>query len=397
MPLYSYRAINSDGIEITGTTEAISEFDVNEILDSRNLIPIDIEVQEKVSFSFSRRLPPNNSDRCLILRQMAMMLRAGITLPSIIPKIRENNTKQYIRDALSEITGDLQSGSTLSSAMRKQPKLFSPIVCGVVESSETSGSLDEAFEKMARAIEYWAKVKNKVIESLIYPVIVLLVAIGVSYVMFFSFIPKLERFLAGSGKPLPSFTQLIFGFAEWLRESSLLIILVIFIFSIGLFFAYRNQKGRRFIELFAINLPIFGNALKYSELSVLSSSLGNLVNSGSSLISSLDLVEGSLKTSIYRQWVQVTRNKLLTGESLGDTLDPGLIPLPAIAVIKAGETSGSLGMAFDELDEYFSNRLQALVGLIVSLVEPALLIFVGAIVGSVYFAMFMAIVSLNSA
>ena len=397
MAKFSYIAIDADGVEEKGTIEAISDFDVNEILNSRNLMTVEIEPFKDSKFSLGRNLPVNTSDRCLLLRQMAMMLRAGITLPAILPKIKESSHKTKIKAALEQIADEIQSGSTLSSAMRNQPQIFSPITCGVVESSETSGSLDEAFEKMAKVIEFWHKVRSKVIESLIYPVVILLVALGVSYLMFFNFIPKLETFLSASGKPLPEFTQFIFGISKFLKANFLTLLLIIISIFVAFYLSFRNPNGRRRIERLFFKVPVFGNLIRYSELSFFSSSMSSLIESGSSLISSLELVSGTSKSLLYRDWIQNVRESLLTGESLGDSLDERLIPLPAIAVIKAGETSGTLGKAFEELEEYLSSRLQALVGIMVSLVEPALLIFVGAIVGSVYFAMFMAIISLNSA
>jgi type II secretory pathway component PulF len=397
MPNYQYTAVSSLGEEDKGVMEAFSEQDVAVNLRQRALAVVSVdEVVESSEGMFSWLLI-TAADRIMLLRQLAMMTRAGITISSALTEISATVYKTKIKNALDGVRADLQSGESLTVSMGKHSKVFPPLVCGVVEAAEQTGELAPAFERLGDMLGFRSEIRKKLISSFIYPGIVLVFSVLVTYALFFKFIPKLAKFLQNLGKPLPPFTQKVFNVAASLQENALLILICATLLGVGFLISYRIPRSRRVLESILLRIPIFGKIMTYAEISMFSSTLRAMMDSGNSLISSLPLLGKSMITLRYQDWILECKDKLMQGKSLQQCMDKKLIPGSARSVIKTGEMSGSLPEAFGELEGYYSNILQHKINLLVALINPALIICVGSIVAVVYIAIILAIVSVNGA
>lgn len=395
MSSYDYIAVNSTGIETKGTIEAFSIDAVSTQLREKQLVPISITEEEGLSNGLFSWWIVTTNDRTMILRQLAMMLRSGITVSSAIPELEESAYKSKIKIAFKEIQSDLHSGSSLSQAMLLHPVVFSSTLCGIVQAAEQTGELAPTFDRLANMLEYRQAIKKKLIMSFIYPGIVFLATIVVTYALFFSFIPKLSKFLLNLGKPLPPFTRKVFDFATALRENILWILLAAAIILLILIVTYKIANGRRFLESTFCRLPVFGKILIFSEVSMITSTLKTMMESGSSLITSLPLLTKSTSTLIFRDWTINAREKLMQGFPFQECMDKNLIPKTAQSVIKTGEKSGTLPEAFGELEKHYSSLLEDKINVLVALINPILIIIIGTIVAIVYIAIILAIVSVN--
>ena len=401
MPAFQYIAMKANGQRSTGTMEAESANDVAGKLKAEDLYPVEIRTIAKADTGFHpvkalvARMPVNNTDRIMLLRELAMMTRAGITLPNAVNRLGRAAEKNAIRDCMFGLQEAIQEGESLSEAMMKFPKVFPEDACHIIASAEQTGELASAFARIAHNISFWTSIKKKVIESVTYPVIILVVAIGVVGFMLVSFIPKLQRFLTGSGKKLPWFTEKVFGTADLIRGNFGLISLVALAIVVVLVLAWKRKKGRLAIEKTLLNVPIFGKIMTLMEMARFCGILGGMISSGATITNSLPILRQTMTFHTYKYWIDHLHESLLSGDSLTTGVQHPLIPVTAQSVIGSGEESGTLPIALSELEQFFSESLQRMLALIVSLVEPTLILVIGLFVGSIYLAMFLALLSIN--
>jgi len=401
MAAFQYIAMKANGQRSSGTMEAATANEVATKLKADDLFPVEIRSIAKIDGAFrpikavSERLPINNTDRIMLLRELAMMTRAGITLPNALNRLGNAAEKLAIRDCMHGIQESIQEGASLSDSMKLYPKVFPVEASYIISSAEQTGELAGAFTRIAQNITFWTTIKKKVLEAVTYPVIIILVAICVVGFMLFSFIPKLKRFLKGSGKALPWFTEVVFGTADLIRENILIILGSFFIIVLLLIFSWKRPKGRRSLEKILLSVPIFGKIMVLMEMSRFCGILGGMVSSGATITNSLPILKQTMTFATYKDWIDHLHSSLMAGDSLSSGVQHKLVPITAQSVIGSGEESGTLPIALKELEEFFSETLQRMLALIVSLVEPTLILVVGGFVGSIYLAMFLALLSIN--
>ena len=403
MPAFQYIAMRANGQRSTGTMEASSPNEVATRLKSEELFPIEIRSLLAADQGFRpleeiiSRMPITNTDRIMLLRELAMMTRAGITLPNAVQRLGEAAVKRKIKDCMFGIQEHIQDGMPLSESMLLYPSVFSTEASHIISSAEQTGELSVAFTRIADGIAFWTQIKKKVIESVTYPVIIIIVAIAVAAFMLLSFIPKLQRFLQGAGRELPAFTQFVFDTADFVRGNLYTILGIIAAIIICLIVAWKRPGGRRFLEGVILKVPIFGKIMTFMEMARFCGILGGMVSSGATLTNSLPVLRDTLVFHRYKDFIDELREQLMDGDSLASGMRNSLVPVTAQSVISSGEESGSLPQALKELEDFFSETLQRMLALIMSLVEPILILSVGGFVGSIYLAMFLALLSINGA
>lgn len=332
-----------------------------------------------------------NSDRIFMLRHLAVMTRAGIPLTRALNLLVQQVEKLRMREAVASVSQDVQAGESLSAAIEKQPKIAPDYASKIIASAEESGELAPGLERIADRIEFWAEIKKRIISSMIYPAIVLVVAIVVDAVLMLYFVPSFERLIGQSGKPVPAITQKLFNISNFLQDNGLIILLVILLSIAGLIFTFTQEKGRRFLELVFLNVPILGKVAIAAVMAQFAGMMSVMLNSGLSLVRSIGLVTESTKFRLYHDIFANAAERIVAGEPLYQALAEPIIPKTPIGVIAAGEESGSLVHAFTELETFYTKQLGDLVGLISALLGPMLIILVGGVVAFVYSALFLAI------
>jgi type IV pilus assembly protein PilC len=325
---------------------------------------------------------------------MAMMLRSGLTITTALHLLGDECQRPRLKRTLREISLAVQSGTPLSKALECAPNYFDTLTRSIVASSEETGDLADGAERIATSMEFWLSLRQRVIQALIYPCIVLVLAVLVTAIMVFFFLPKVEKFIASQGRVLPPVTRALFDGSHFIQNQWPWLLAAAAGLIIALWLGLRAQRLRRVLEVVALNVPALGRALEASQMARLAGLLGVLLRSGSNLVRALDLAKTLTQIELYQEMLSRASTALIAGRPLREALRQPIMPRTFIGVVAAGEESGSLLTAFTELEKFYAQRLSALVLTLVGLLEPALLIAVGGVVGIVYLALFSAITSL---
>lgn len=340
-------------------------------------------------------LPPSRFDIEIGFQQMATMLHSGLTLLVALRTVSEQARGARAADIWRNVAERIERGDTFSGAMAAEGGQFPDYVVQLARVGESSGELDAMLTRAAAHLEQTRSLRLMVINALVYPLIVVVLATGVSGFMVLSVIPKIERFLAGSGRTLPPLTQSLLDVSHWLQNYLPEIGL-----GLGLGFAvgglvYRWRPGRLALDAASLRIPVVGSVLRTSGTAVVARGLGILLESGVGLIESLHTVERLVRNQALARQVAAAREGVTRGETLAEGLSGHREFLPMLSrMVAVGEATGALGRTMNDLATFHEGQLVAMVRRLGVAIEPTLILAVGGIVGFVYVSFFVALFSL---
>jgi type IV pilus assembly protein PilC len=341
-----------------------------------------------------RWLPATRLDVEMGLQQIATMLRSGLTLLSSLRTAAEQARRPAMGRVWTSVAERIEGGSTFADALAAHGRLFPSMVVQLVRVGEESGTLDNVMKRAAVHLERSRLVRATLLTSLMYPAFVLLAALGVSGFMVFSLIPKLQKFLAGRGKKLPQMSQMLLDGTTWINSNLTMILLVTLSVLIVAVVLYRLPWGRSRIDRGLLRLPIIGGLLRLAGTATVARGLSILLESGITLLMALQTVRGLLSNRAMQARVETARGAVMEGSVLADPLLEGREFTPMLGRMTAvGESTGTLGAVLDEVADFHEGQLAAAVRRLSALVEPVTIIVVGGIVGFVYIAFFLALLS----
>ena len=400
---FQYIAQGSSGRQFTGVIEAENRAQAAAQLRAQKLLILNLEertdaAMPQVSAGQVRMVPAFipvfTKDLISILRQLRVMLHSGISLHNALRNLERECVKPRLKKILQNVSEQIQRGIPFSVAVSQQKYFLSPSAVGILASAEQSGEMAPALNRIVSMMEFRKKLIGQAVMALIYPSIVFFFAVLVTAYLVFVFVPDLnDKLLSKMGKPLPALTQWLVDFANSFRDQWILISLGLMGLIIGLLLMFRNAGGRRLQERSILYLPLFGRAMKYAMVSQFSGTMAVMQRSGVSMLNAIDAVATITPVLIYQDLFASASAKLLRGVGLRDAIDSPLFPSTVFSVVAAGEASGALSESFEELERFYSDELESLLSVIMSLFSPAILLSVAVVVGVVYVAMFMALIS----
>ena len=400
---FQYIAQGSSGRQFTGVIEAENRAQAAAQLRAQKLLILNLEERAdasmpQVSAGQVRMLPAFvpvfTKDLISILRQLRVMLHSGISLHNALRNLERECVKPRLKRILQDVCDQIQRGIPFSVAVSQQKYFLSPSAVGILASAEQSGEMAPALSRIGSMMEFRKKLIGQAVMALIYPAIVFFFAVLVTAYLVFVFVPDLnDKLLSKMGKPLPALTQWLVDFANLFRDQWILISLGLMGLIVGLLFMFRNSGGRRLQERTLLKVPLFGRAMKYAMVAQFSGTMAVMQRSGVSVLNAIKSVSSITPVLIYQDLFTSASAKLLQGVGLRDAIDSPLFPPTVFSVVAAGEASGALSESFEELEAFYSDELESLLGVIMSLFSPAILLSVAVVVGVVYVAMFMALIS----
>lgn len=384
MALFLYKAIDNKGKHTDGSIEAINSEVAVSLLRGRELYVVNIEEKRnddiKVPFKGSNKV--NSRDLAIMCRQLSTMLNAGINILNAMDVLRQQTTNKFLSSILSEIYGKVEKGNPVSFAMKDYPDVFPDILINMVEAGEVGGSIEKSFEKMAVYFEKEDKLKKKLTNALIYPVVVLVVSIIVLNILMIFVMPTFVGIFNEMEIELPASTRFLLNMSTFLRAKWYIVFSVIFI-AIWIYNVYkRTENGRRNVDKRKLNRPLTGKVALNAITARFSRTLSTLLNSGVPLISSLETTSKVLSNAYLEEKFKEVIDRVRGGEALSVPIEnlnifPTLVPI----MIKTGEESGNLELMLNKVADFYEDEVDNSVTRLTAIFEPIVLILLAIMVG----------------
>ena len=402
MAEFRYRARDNNGVAKAGTVDATNRSAAASMLRSRGLIVIGVDPVDaggsasKPAIDWARWLPVRSVDVEVGLQQLSMMVRGGMPLLSALQTMAEQSQRRSMGLVWEAIIESVQSGESLSQAMENH-RCFPEFVVQLVRVGERTGELAPVLERAVTTMRGRRRSLQDVGAALIYPMLVVAVAVGVTIYMVVYLIPRLQIYLQNLGKDMPPMTQNLINLSVWLRQSYPLILILGSGLLVFVLVAVRSAEGRMWVDRMLLRLPIVGRLLRLCETATFARSLSVMLGSGIALIDGLVTVETLLFNRSTARTVHRTRDRIIRGQSFSEALGTASAFTPMLSkMIAVGQQSGDLQGVLEEVADFHEDQFRLAIRSLNAILTPALTIGVGAIVGYVYIAFFVALLAAGS-
>lgn len=376
----NYKAVTKDGKSVVGVIEANDVKEAATYLREKDLIPIDIVNKE--DNPLLKLLPGVNKvksqDVILFTRQLSSMLTSGLTLVKSLDILKQQIQNRGMLEVTASIISEIEEGKTLSSAISKHPKVFSPIYISLIKAGEGSGLLDKVLLRLADNLEKQAKLRGTIKSALMYPLIVIILMLVVVFIMMIFVIPQLSVLYENLNIPLPLPTQIVVGTSNIVIRFWPLIILVV---GLVIYLAKRWRKttdGRLITDNLMLRLPVFGKLISQSILAEFSRTFGLLVGTGSLVVESLNQTAEVTGNIHFENAVKDIAKRVEKGVTIGDAMSYyTLFPPILVQLVKIGEQTGRIDETLQKASEYFETEVNQTVKTLTTAMEPFIMIVLG--------------------
>ncbi len=408
MRLYQYIALDGRGQEKQGTVEADDKHSAGGKLRQQGLYLLELQDGEASATALSSQsitasqllaaikqlLPVTSSQKVFFFRQIALMLRSGLSLTESL-KIVQRLMSGRMQSVVEQIRHAIQSGDPFSKAITHQAELFPDMVEHMIRSAEASGQLDEVMVRIADHMERKAQLKRQIITTLFYPMITLLLAVAMFIFLVTGVIPKFAKFFENSGKPIPPETQSLMDLAAFMTQWGPYILVAVVMALVMLVYSYRQAQGKRVIDGVVLKIPLVGGIISFGAMAQASWTLAMLLRSGLPLVEALNIVKQLIGNCQIAEAFHHAGEEVLRGRELGRSLQSPHIPELVQQLAAVGEKSGSLEQIMQEAGLFYQQALEAKNKVLGTLIEPAAILIIGGMVAYVYIAFFKAIFAIS--
>ncbi|MFC1819628.1 type II secretion system F family protein [Thermodesulfobacteriota bacterium] len=398
--IYQWVAETKKGRKLKGEIEAASDQIAQSQLRKRNLKVLKLKPKPKDIFASISFMQPKvtNKDIVIFTRQFSTMIDAGLPLVQGLNILADQADNPTFRTILKQLTKDVEGGSTLAEAMKKHPKVFDNLFVNLIAAGEVGGILDTILQRLATFIEKAEELKSKIKGALTYPIVVIAIAVIVIAVILIFVIPVFQDMFASFGQALPVPTQIVVLLSDILKSKIHYIIgaLVAFIFA---FKQYSNTKGgRKTIDSVSLKLPIFGDLLKKTAVARFTRTLGTMMSSGVPILDALEIVAKTAGNVILEEIIYDVRGSIAEGQTIAEPLSENdIFPGMVIQMISVGEATGALDTMLGKIADFYDKEVDTAVEALTSMLEPLLMLFLGASIGGIVVAMYLPIFSMAGA
>lgn len=399
MPTYEYVAKDRVGKALTGTMEATSQRDVAAALREKGAVAITKIAEPKKGLNADIKLPawldlgskPNVRDVAIFSRQFATVINAGLPVVQSLAILQRQAEKEGLKTALKDVREDVETGLQLSDALAKFPRIFNKLYIYLVKAGEVSGNLDGILERIAAYQEKDQALRGKIRSALTYPVVVLVIALAVTWFLLTGIVPQFAGILTQLGGELPIITKILIGISDFLRFQWYLLIGIIGLAVGGFIFYYRTPNGQHVIDRLALRIPIFGTLIQKTSIASFSSTFGLLLKSGVNIIESLEITKGTAGNIIVQDVLSEAKEAVQRGEQISETLVnyPYVFPPLVTSMIAIGEETGAIDNMLEKIANFYEREVDEAVDSLTAALEPALIVFLGVVVGFIVAGMFL--------
>jgi type IV pilus assembly protein PilC len=398
MPVFTYSARPAAGGDIrTGEVELTSKEEVASYLHRQKLIPVAIREKER-SISLTIGTGVSTRDIVIFTRQFATMINSGLPLVQCLEILAEQTDNDRLRKTIQDVLYDVESGNTLADSLGKHPKIFTRLYVNMVAAGEAGGILDTILLRLATFLEKNDALARKIKGAMIYPIVIMLVAVAAVAVLLIFVIPTFQQMFASAGVPLPLPTQIVIAMSAFLQGFWWAVLLG----GVAVFFGvrqyYQTDQGRLLIDGGLLKMPILGDMLRKAAVARFTRTLGTLVSSGVSILEGLEITAKTAGNRVIHDAVMGSRSSIAGGETISGPLrQSGVFPPMVVQMINVGEQTGGLDEMLTKIADFYDEEVDAAVSALLAALEPVMIVVLGVVVGGMIVAMYLPIFDMISA
>jgi type IV pilus assembly protein PilC len=396
MPVYVYRGTNRTGGAVTGEQSASNKAELMNLLRRQQIKVSKLSEKGKEFNLPTFKQGVNAKDLAVFTRQFSVMIDAGLPLVQCLEILAGQQENKTFESVLTTTRASVEGGATLSAAMRTHEKVFDALYVNLVEAGEAGGILDTILQRLASYIEKNVKLKRAVKSALVYPVAVLLVAGGVITLLLWKVVPIFATLFLGLGVALPLPTRIVIALSNFIGSIFGLLILVFFAgVAIGLKLWYSTTNGRFILDGLLLKMPLVGILLRKIAVARFTRTLGTLISSGVPILEGLDITARTSGNAVIEKALGQVRKALEQGKNLADPLkETNVFPSMVTQMIGVGEQTGAMDAMLQKIADFYEEEVDAAVKDLLAALEPAMIVFLGVVVGGLVISMYLPLFSL---
>lgn len=400
MPGFNYTAIDRNGKRVRSSLDASSIETAKSSLRGAGYTILDIK--EQTTLNRDIEIPflgnPKAKDMAVFCRQFVSILRAGVSVASVLSMLGEQTGNKKLRAAIREMQADVEKGEALATSMRRHPKIFPAILVNMVSAGEASGNLEESFRQMELYFERSKRTKSKVTSAMIYPCVLIVVMIVVLIVMMTKIIPNFLKTFEDMDAELPKLTLGVMAVCDWFKVWWWVPLLVLAALIVGGVLFHRTDKGKHFFGWLARKTPVVGNLTVKTACATFCRTMEVLIGSGLTLTDSMDLAASNMGNIYYLEAIRDARGMVAEGTPLRESLvRTGIFPPMVSNLVGVGEETGDLQSMMGKVADYYDEEVDEATKKLLNLMEPAIIIFMAVFVVIIVLAIYLPMINMTKA
>jgi type IV pilus assembly protein PilC len=406
MPEYKYTAIDRTGAQTSGRIEAVNDEQARQKLMAKGLMVTTLAndggsakpaaapvVAAKGGFSFGSKVSQN--DVTVMTRQLATLIVAGLPLLRALELITKQERNPAFKAILANVADSVSQGNNLSEALQAHPKVFDKLFVNMIRAGEAGGVLDKVLDRLAKFREKAERIQKKVKAAMVYPGVVMTVAIVIVYILMVKVVPSFQKLLDGQKTQMPPLTEFVIGISKLLTVYWWATPILIF----GVFFGLKSwlatEKGKELFDRIIFRLPKIGTFVQIVSVSRFARTFGTLMASGVPILQSISITRDTLDNVVIAKSLERVHDRVRDGEPLSVPLEQsGVFPQMVTSMIQVGEETGQLPEMLNRVADIYDEEVDNAVSALTSIIEPVLIVFLAVVVGAIVLAMFLPLIAL---
>jgi type IV pilus assembly protein PilC len=410
MPTYQYEAMDHTGREVKDTIDASTQEEAQQLIRQKGFFVTKIAERTKAakkgkapkkkgggkgkkkSFTIGRI---STKQLCTFTRQLSTLQDAGLPILRSL-KILEGQCKPgVLKNSLGDVVEDIESGATLSDAFAKHPKAFDKLYCNMIKAGEAGGALEAILQRLADFKEKSQTLKRRIKSAMVYPVVVIFVAMVIVGFILYFIVPKFEAIFSDFGVPLPNMTIFLIEASHFVVKYFYIVFMFPLFFWIFIKLLYRNKTGAYVCDRILLMIPVMGQIVEKSTVARTTRTLGTLVQSGVPILESLNIVRDTAGNAVFERAFSRIYESIREGETIAQPLrEARIVDDIVVNMIDVGEETGDLDTMLNKIADNYDEEVEALVESLVSLLEPMMIVVLGGIIGFIVIALFLPLITL---
>jgi type IV pilus assembly protein PilC len=391
MPVYTFKGRNVRTNEtISGEKFSANPQALAAVLRREQIAPTSIQEkkEKRPAFSIGRRV--KQAEVALFTRQFSVMLDAGLPLVQCLEALAQQHPNLAFKMVLEQVRSDVEAGATLADAMARHPKVFDSLFTNMIAAGEAGGILDTILQRLAGFIEKIVKLKRALRSAMIYPVVVLSIAMVVVVVILWKVIPVFRTLFEGFNVQLPLLTRMVIAASGIVETYFLVMIAAVGLAVFGLRSYYRTEKGRHTIDRLVLRIPVLGDVFRKIGVARFTRTLATLLSSGVSILEALDITARTAGNAILEDTVYQIRKNIEAGKTIAEPMKQSkFFPAMVTQMVSVGESTGELDTMLVKVADYYEEEVDTTVASMMTILEPMLMVVLGVVVGGIVIAMYL--------